>query len=218
VPAAPTASARPPPLPDDAGTGWSGEIYLSVAAPARHEEKLVTLSVMGDRLRYIEPNKIGRRTTSAIVDVALRRMVFLPEGTQKYAYVDAPLPDLDAGAPPFTKTGKKVKVGDLECDEYVGTRGKATTSVCIAEGIPFVDIGILTNVATAPPWMKAMSFTKRFPLRVVVTDEAGAETLRVMTSRAQAQRMVEALFLVPMGATPITEAVPGPGWKPGRPE
>jgi hypothetical protein len=205
-------------MPEDAGTGWSGEIYLSVSVPSRQKEGLVVLSILGDRLRYIEPNKISRRTTAAIVDVRTRRMVFLPDGTNQYAYVDAPPPGDDAGAPPFTKTGKKTKVGDLECDEYEGKHGKASTTACIVDGIPFVDVGILTNLGSPPAWMQAMSFGKRFPLRAVVTDDTGAETLRVMTTRAHAQLMVDALFFVPSGATPIKEPVPGPGWKPGRPE
>ncbi len=92
-----------------------------------------------------------------------------------------------------TKTGKKERVADRECElwELLDKRGKHIA--CVVSGGAFVD----PNAASVPPWMQELAVRTALPLRVVELDAKGHETTRAEVTRFSPRRLDRSLFLVP---------------------
>jgi hypothetical protein len=221
----PPPSALPPPLPPQGDVdGFQGNIEMKVEAPGLKEPVQLRMIVRGERVSYEAPNGLAGREAMAIYDVDLRRMVLFNREERTYFVADNPEEDAggatDAGVTmPLKPTGRKDKVGGMQCDvwELAGVKKERTTA-CIVEGVPFLDYGKLSNTATTPPpWLQAMSGTKRFPARVVQTADDGALLLRFEVTKFAQHPIPAGLVSVPAGFTPVGGRVIGSPLKPGMP-
>lgn len=92
-----------------------------------------------------------------------------------------------------TKTGKKERITDHECEvwELVDKRGKR--SACVVSGGAFID----PSAASVTPWMRELAVRTALPLRVVELDAKGQETSRTVVTRFSPRRLDRALLTVP---------------------
>jgi hypothetical protein len=203
--------------------GFEGNIDMKLEAPNLKQPVELQMIVRGDRVSYESPNGLAGREAMALYDVALQRMVLFSREDRTYFVADNLQ---DAGAPldagvtmPLKPTGKKDKVGGMPCDvwESAGVKKERTTA-CIVDGVPFLDYGKLSNkAATPPPWIQAMSGTKRFPARVVQTADDGALLLRFEVTKFAKHPISPGLVSVPPGFTPVGGRLIGSPLKPGMP-
>ncbi len=215
------AGPKEPPLSADAGVGFKAKMVIKITTPAARNPHFVRFDVNGDRVRYPSPNLVFGRPSQTIADLAARRLILLPDGTDTFVRVDLPAAQDGGDAPPFplVKTGKKDKVLTIPCEVWEARgKGKARSAACIAEGIAFVDFGHMTNIQVhTPAWMRAMSFGKRFPVRAVEIDQEGKETLVAQVSVVSEAEVKDSDFVVPASVKERSERLPGSPFKPGLP-
>ncbi len=199
--------------------GWDGVVHLALTGAGLKDAVQVTLLIKHDRVRYASPTNLRGLAAITIVDVTLRRLVTFAEDEKVFARVELPPADADAdaGAFPLVAIGKKLKIAGLDCEVFEQKRGKASSSACVHEGLPFVDPSMTSNGITPPPWLRALAVTMRFPLRAVEVDDAGREVFRLEAKDAvegSAHPRVE----VPSDYVEQKIKLPGSPFRPGLPD
>lgn len=104
------------------------------------------------------------------------------------------------------KTGKSEKVAGYACEGYLAKDKSdgSTSELCIAKGLSNNALfGILAGDGSArggyPPWFRDLIKDGGFPLRQLDRDPEGNEESRSETTKIEAKRLDDGLFLPPAG-------------------
>jgi len=87
-----------------------------------------------------------------------------------------------------TKTDRKDKVADRECDVWQIEEGKTTREACVVQGAAFID----PSGRVASAWEKELAVRSVFPLRVLEGDKP-----KLVTSKIDARPLDASLFVIP---------------------
>jgi hypothetical protein len=138
-------------VPEAAGQ-FEGEIAFSS----------MTYLVKGTLLRPILPNAKARR----IIDTATMRAYTVDDDRKSFA---ASALSVDQAEARITKTGKRDRVADRDCEVWQIAGERATREACVLQGAAFVD----ASLVAVPAWQRELAVRTAFPLRIV---ENGATT------------------------------------------
>ncbi len=174
----------------DGGAPARSDAWLDVPeAPGQLEGEIVverdgaktSYEVKGSLLR-VAGNKHGR----TIVDTSTLRTYAIDDEKKTFSASQiAVLP----GEPRVTKTDRKDRVADRECEVWqIEEPGAPKREVCVLKGAALVDPG----ARTVRPWEKELAVRGVFPLRVVEGDRP-----RLVVTRLDARPMPAASFAVP---------------------
>ncbi|WP_394846815.1 DUF4412 domain-containing protein [Pendulispora brunnea] len=196
--ATPAASTSSAPQPPAANLPFEGEIVVSVKGAASKEDLSASIryKIKGDKVRAVPSST----NVNAIDDVAMHRGYVLDDWTRTYQEIDtkAPVNGGTASAPTITKSGKVEKIATLECEGWTIEWGSDGAHVCAAKGIPYFDLASYPKSGSVePPWAAALTKERAFPLRVVVHDRDGNETLRAEATSIVRKKLDDAVFQVP---------------------
>ncbi len=151
-----------------------GEITLERGAAK------TTYEVKGTLLRLPGANK--RRT---IVDTSTLRVYTVDDDKKTFAASQlSTLP----GEPKVTKTERKDKVADRDCEIWQIEEGKTTREACVVKGAAFID----PSGRAAQPWEKELSVRSVFPLRVLEGDKP-----KLLAVKIDARSLDASLFAIP---------------------
>jgi hypothetical protein len=157
-------------------TQFEGEVVI----------KSVTYLLKGSLLR---PSRAGERTRR-IVDTSSLRSYSVDDERKTFSGTAIDASQADARV---TKTGKKDRVADRECELWQIDEGKTSREACILQGAAFVD----PAAGTIPAWSRELAVRTALPLRVVDVDSAGQRTVRLLVERVDAHPVDAALFAIP---------------------
>jgi hypothetical protein len=132
-------------VPEAAGQ-FEGEIALSST----------TYLVKGTLLRPILPNAKTRR----IIDTVAMRAYTVDDDRKTFA---ASALNADQAEARITKTGKRDRVADRDCEIWQVAGERATREVCVLQGAAFVDASLIS----VPAWQRELAVRSAFPLRIV---------------------------------------------------
>ncbi|HZV12963.1 MAG TPA: DUF4412 domain-containing protein [Candidatus Kapabacteria bacterium] len=159
--------------------------------------------IKGDQVRT-ELNMTGRSMISIVDNVAKKVSTLMP--AQKMCMVMS-IPDVkpmqpDPAAKPV-KTGKSETILGYTCDEWVSTnpKTKLTTDMWLAKG-PGAPMMGMNNpmdryMGQASEGFEPMMKDGTYPLRTIVKDAAGKETLRMEVTKIEKKAVDPSLFVVP---------------------
>lgn len=129
--------------------------------------------------------------TRRIVDTSALR-AFIVDDKKKTFAASAVSPIGAADDVSVTKTDRKDRVSDRDCEIWQLVEKKVRRDVCIVHGASFVEPG----ATTLPAWQKELTVRAALPLRVVELDAKGNETART-EARFTARKLDRALFAIP---------------------
>lgn len=92
------------------------------------------------------------------------------------------------GEPKVTKTDRKDKVADRECEIWQIEEGKTSREACVVKGASLIDPG--TRSASA--WEKELTVRSVFPLRIMEGDKP-----RLLVTKLDAKPLEPSLFTIP---------------------
>ena len=160
-------------VPDAAGQ-LEGEITLERGgAKTTYEVKGTLLRVAGT----------GKRRT--IVDTSTLRIYTVDDDKKTFA---ASQIAAGPGEPKVTKTDRKDKVADRECEIWQLEDGKTTREACVVRGAAFID----PSGRPATAWEKELSVRSVFPLRITEGDKS-----KLLAVKVDAHPLDASLFTIP---------------------
>ena len=139
-----------------------------------------TCEVKGTLLRIASSSK--RRT---IVDTSTLRVYTVDDEKKTFA---ASQINVSSGEPKVTKTDRKDKVADRECEIWQIEEGKTTREACVVKGAAFID----PSARAASAWEKELAVRSVFPLRVMDGDKT-----RLVAVKVDARPLDASLFTIP---------------------
>lgn len=139
-----------------------------------------TYEVKGTLLRIAGTGK-GR----TIVDTSSLRVYTVDDEKKTFA---ASQINVLPGEPKVTKTDRKDKVADRECEIWQIEEGKTTREACVVKGAAFVD----PSGRAATAWEKELAVRTVFPLRLTEADKT-----KVLAVKVDAHPVDASLFSVP---------------------
>ena len=193
IAAKPIASAAPAAL---APQPFEGEIVVAVKdETAKKLPATITYDVKGNKVRYVP----AAAPVRAISDLDAQRVYAIDDAQKTFDQLDAKA-TAAATAPKVQKSGKTEKVAGLDCEDWTIDDGTEKVNVCASKGIAYFDLASEPKPgSTETAWATALTSEKAFPLRVVVHDKAGKEEYRAEATKADRQKLDDAIFQVPNG-------------------
>src|SRR5262249_46303379 len=140
----------------------------------------IRYEIKGDKIRAVPSST----NVNAIDDVAAHQAYVLDDWTRTYEEFDTRAQETphNTVVGTITKDGKVKKVAslaNLECEHWTIQWGAEGADVCVVKGIPYFDLAAYPESGNVePPWAAALTKERAFPLRVVVHNRDGDETLR----------------------------------------
>jgi hypothetical protein len=146
-----------------------------------------TFLVKGTLVRT--PAAPGARTRT-IVDASTMRTYTVDDERKSFS---ASALEARQGDAKVTKTGKKDKVADQECDVWQIDDGRLTRDACVLAGAAFVD----PQAHVAHVWARELAVRSALPLRVIEVDGKGHEGARMTAQRFDRRGLDAGLFAIP---------------------
>lgn len=213
---------------EQGGPGFEGEVDLRVSSvkDGKKEPKEMRLQVKGRQLRFALPEGIegpgpqldskgyvvidGRDKRVLAVSDEKRQVMVLPldkigEMSKLGAGAAAEgkpgaEPKVTAKAPELKKTGKTDTVAGRSCEEWaIANEDKTRVLVCVAnEQASWLELPTL-GLPSQHGWARELMDGKHLPLRAIMFEASGKETMRVELVRLEAKALDDALFAPPAG-------------------
>jgi Domain of unknown function (DUF4412) len=159
------------------------------SAPGQLEGELVverggaktTYEVKGTVLRVNASGRHGR----TLVDTATLRVYTVDDDKKTFA---ASQIATGPGEPRVTKTDRKDRVADRDCEIWQIEEGKSMREACVILGAAFVD----PSARSVSAWEKELAVRGAFPLRITEADKT-----KLLVSRIDAKSLDASSFTIP---------------------
>ena len=196
------------------GPSFEGEVTMTTTrAGVPPMTTTMTIKAKGDKVRLEMPSPMGG-TMSALYEPKENKLVLLMDAQKTAMDMNlgapgAPQPNTDGRTSAIDRTGKRETIAGIGCEDWiVKDPGGSRTEVCVAEGLPFIDLDALRHVATSS-WKADLRAKKTFPLRSVEYDKDGKELSRAEVTSVKREKLSDSLFEVPEGYARMPRAPSG---------
>jgi hypothetical protein len=132
----------------------------------------------------------GGAKTRTIVDTSTMRVYTVDDERKTFT---ASALESRHGDAKVTKTGRKDRVADRECETWQIDDGHLVREACVVTGAAFVE----PSARVAHVWARELAVRSALPLRVVEIDAKGRDGARMIAQRFDARPLEASLFTIP---------------------
>ncbi|HEY1955772.1 MAG TPA: DUF4412 domain-containing protein [Polyangiaceae bacterium] len=193
---------------------FEGEIDMSITMSLGSlGSSAIKMEMKGDKARM--EVAMGSVSAVSITDASQQKMWTLMPATHQYSEMDLGAAAAAAKArshpKPKTsahKTGRTDKVAGYDCDVYEiddPSGALSHSEVCLASGLSMLSLGLSGPFAAFAKdddtWGDLL--THGFPLRFVMRDASGAQTMTMEATHIERKKIADADFEIPAGYTKL---------------